>query len=182
MGKQAVNKTTAAADAKAAKAEEKAVAKVAKKMTGVVYNMTKKVTDDTPVDTQPEVVIKVMPHTFNTGYVLFAKAELEGTDEWATVAEADMFRFENPNNDGKLTSETYDIEVAPVESETKTEDVVADVAAEDKYKGMKIVGRTILSSRLKDVHGRMLTEITLDTGETMLFSTEELEARLSPEN
>lgn len=171
MGKQAVNKTTAAE-----KAEAKAVAKVAKKMTGIPYVITNKETG---------ITTRVFPHTFGDGFVSFADENLAGTPEWETTTE--VFKFENPNNDGKLTSETYDIEVAPVEAEAKADKdesplETGEQAVDDKYKGMKIAGRTILSSRLKDVHGRMLTEIALDTGETMLFSTEELDARLSPEN
>ena len=69
--------------------------------------------------------------------------------------------------------ETADVEA---KEEEKKEPV------EDKYKGMKIATRTILSSCPKVVNGKMYTEITLDSGETALFSSEELEARLSPEN
>jgi hypothetical protein len=68
--------------------------------------------------------------------------------------------------------ETADVEV----KEEKKEPV------EDKYKGMKIATRTIISSCPKVVNGKMYTEITLDSGETALFSTEELDARTSPEN
>lgn len=73
--------------------------------------------------------------------------------------------------------ETADVETADVETKEEKKEPV-----EDKYKGMKIATRTILSSCPKVVNGKMYTEITLDSGEIALFSTEELDARTSPEN
>ena len=53
-----------------------------------------------------------LPHTFGDGYVEFVKADLalEGLDRWMNPTAEELYRFENPNKDGNLTSEYFEIE------------------------------------------------------------------------
>ena len=55
-----------------------------------------------------------MPHTFGNGFVLFCPVEVSHDlpywmDSAKLEADGKFYRFENPNADGKLTSEKYDI-------------------------------------------------------------------------
>ncbi len=61
-------------------------------------------------------------HTAGEGFQLFAPVEfLQGTpEEWTGLAEDKMTRFENPNMDGNLTNDLF--EIAPMQ------DAVEDTA------------------------------------------------------
>lgn len=69
------------------------------------YKITDKETGDS---------FRALPHTFGEGFVLFAPVEVAADiNEWMNTskleAEGKLYRFENPNKDGKLFSEKYDI-------------------------------------------------------------------------
>lgn len=66
------------------------------------YTITKKGTEES---------FKALPHTFGNGFVLFAPAEFAGTEKWTAAEEKDLIRFENPDAQGDLTSEVYDIKL-----------------------------------------------------------------------
>lgn len=71
--------------------------------TKAVYKITNKETGE---------VLEVVPHTFGDGWDDFALASTP-TEEWASP-DLKLYRFANPNKDGNLTSEEWDIELIKV--------------------------------------------------------------------
>lgn len=67
----------------------------------------------------------MLPHTAKDEAMSFASAELAGTDEWQTTT--DLIDFANPNDEGFLSNEEWDIElVTEEEPELSTEETIDD--------------------------------------------------------
>lgn len=87
------------------------------------YIMTNKATGETQ---------EMYAHTFDHNHIDFAPVSEAGTDAWAT--NPTLTRFDNPNMNGVLFNETFDIHVdlgevltavAPAESVLVTDEVAA---------------------------------------------------------